>query len=124
MASGAGGWVTSPTLPCRGSSSFPAGSVWGAADVDEPVYYGPDVPFALDFGCDFAFTRDVLSRLDPAAAAGGLGRLGEMLAVHVSGDGVWFGFGAWIVTAHCLLFLDVEGDWSGHDTWARTVTPT
>ena len=68
-------------------------------DVDEPVYYGPGVPFALDFVCGFAFTRDVLSRLDPAAAARALGRLREMLAAHVSDDGVWFGSRAWIVTA-------------------------
>ena len=68
-------------------------------DVDEPVYYGPDVAFALGFVCDFAVTRDVLGRLDPAAAARALGRLREMLAAHVSGDGVWFGSRAWIVTA-------------------------
>ena len=68
-------------------------------DVDEPVDYGPDVPFALDFVCGFAFTRDALSRLDPAAAARALGRLREMLAAHVSDDGVWFGSRAWIVTA-------------------------
>lgn len=68
-------------------------------DVDEPVYYGPDVPFALDFVCDFAFTRDVLSRLEPDAAARALGRLREMLAAHLRGDGVWFGSRAWIVTA-------------------------
>ena len=68
-------------------------------DVDEPVYYGPDVDFALDFVGGFAFTRDVLGRLDPAAAARALGRLREMLAAHLSGDGVWFGSRAWIVTA-------------------------
>jgi SAM-dependent methyltransferase len=68
-------------------------------DVDEPVYYGPDVPFAVDFVGDFAFTRDVLGRMDPAAAARALGRLREMLTAHVSGDGVWFGSRAWIVTA-------------------------
>ena len=68
-------------------------------DVDEPVYYGPDVAFALDFVCGFAFTRDVLGRLDPAAAARALGRLREMLAAHLRGDGVWFDSRAWIVTA-------------------------
>ncbi len=68
-------------------------------DVDEPVYYGPDVDFALELVRGFADTRDVLGRLDPAAAARALGRLREMLAAHVSGDGVWFGSRAWIVTA-------------------------
>ena len=34
------------------------------------------------------------------AAAGALGRLREMLAAHLSGDGVWFDSRAWIVSAH------------------------
>lgn len=37
--------------------------------------------------------------MDPAAAAGALGRLREMLAAHLSGDGVWFDSCARIVTA-------------------------
>ena len=69
-------------------------------EVDEPVYYGPDVPAALDWVCGFASTRDALGRLDPAAADRALGRLRKMLAAHVSGDGVWFGSRAWIVLAH------------------------
>ena len=68
-------------------------------DVCEPVYYGPDVAAALDWVRGFACTREVLSRLDPAAAAGTLGRLREMLAGHLSDDGVWFDSRAWIVTA-------------------------
>jgi hypothetical protein len=42
----------------------------------------------------------MLSRLDPAAAARALGRLREMLAGHLTGDGVWFDSRAWIVSAH------------------------
>ena len=68
-------------------------------DVHEPVYYGPDVSAALDWVRGFASTRDVLSRLDPAAAARAVGRLREMLAAHLSGSGVWFDSQAWIVTA-------------------------
>lgn len=68
-------------------------------DVHEPVYYGPDVAAALDWVRGFRCTSDVLSRLDPAAAARALGRLREMLAAHLSGNGVWFDSRAWIVTA-------------------------
>jgi SAM-dependent methyltransferase len=69
-------------------------------EVDEPVYYGPDVAAAVDWVRGFASTRDALGRLDPAAADRARGRLREMLAAHVSGDGVWFGSRAWIVLAH------------------------
>ena len=68
-------------------------------DVHEPVYYGPDVAAALDWVRRFACTREVLGRLDPAAAARALGRLRDMLAAHLGGDGVWFDSRAWLVTA-------------------------
>ena len=68
-------------------------------DVHEPVYYGPDVAAALDWVRRFACTRQALSRLEPAAATGALGRLREMLAAHLHEDGVWFDSRAWIVTA-------------------------
>ena len=68
-------------------------------DVREPVWYGPDVAAALDWVRGFAFTREMLNRMDPAAAARALGRLREMLAVHLNDDGVWFDSRAWIVTA-------------------------
>ena len=68
-------------------------------DVHEPVYYGPDVTAALAWVRGFRCTSDVLSRLDPAAAARALERLREMLAGHLSGNGVWFDSRAWIVTA-------------------------
>ena len=57
-------------------------------DVHEPVYYGSDVPAALDWVRGFACTREALDRLDPAAEARADGRLREMLAAHLSGDGV------------------------------------
>lgn len=63
------------------------------------MYFGPDVAAAFDWVRGYAYTSDVLSRLDPAAAARALGRLREMLAAHMSGDGVWFDSSAWIVTA-------------------------
>ncbi len=69
------------------------------ADVDEPVYYGPDVAAALDWVRGFVCTSEVLKRLDPAAAARAAERLREALAAHLSDDGVWFNSRAWIVTA-------------------------
>ena len=68
-------------------------------DVREPMYFGPDVATALDWIRGFACTRDVLDRLDPAAAARALGRLRVMLAEHNGGRGVRFDSRAWIVTA-------------------------
>ncbi len=72
------------------------------ADVHEPVHYGQDVPAALDWITGFAGTREILNRLDPATAAGALGRLREMLAAHMSDNGVWFDSRAWLVTARRL----------------------
>ena len=54
---------------------------------------------ALDWVRGFRCTSDVLSRMDAAAAARALERLREMLAAHLSGNGVWFDSRAWIVTA-------------------------
>jgi hypothetical protein len=49
-------------------------------DVRAPVYYGPDVAAALDWAGGFASTREVLSRLDPAAASSAVRRLRTRLA--------------------------------------------
>jgi SAM-dependent methyltransferase len=68
-------------------------------DVHEPVYYGRDVAAALDWVRGFACTSEALGGLDPAAAARALGRLREMLAAHLSDNGVWLDSRAWIVTA-------------------------
>jgi hypothetical protein len=71
-------------------------------DVHEPVYYGPDVAAALDWVRGFAFTGNVLKRLDPAAAERAVERLRDALAARMSEDGVWFDSRAWIVTARRL----------------------
>jgi SAM-dependent methyltransferase len=68
-------------------------------DVDEPVYYGPDVAAALDWVRGFTCTSNVLKRLDSAATARTLERLRETLSAHLSDDGVWFNSRAWIITA-------------------------
>jgi SAM-dependent methyltransferase len=68
-------------------------------DVNEPVYYGPDVATALDWVRGFTFTSEALKRLNPAAAARAVGRLRETFTAHLRDDGVWFNSRAWIVTA-------------------------
>jgi SAM-dependent methyltransferase len=68
-------------------------------DVNEPVYYGPDVDAAMDWVRSFAYTREILRQLDPTAAERAVGRLREALATHFSDDGVWFNSRAWVVTA-------------------------
>lgn len=68
-------------------------------DVQEPVYYGPDVAAALDWVSGFSTTADVLRGPDQAAAARAVERLREVFAAHTSGEGVWFNSRAWIVTA-------------------------
>ena len=69
------------------------------ADVDEPVFYGPDVPAALAWVRGFTCTSELLHRLDPDEAERGLIRLREALSEHLRDDGVWFGARSWIVSA-------------------------
>ena len=69
------------------------------AEVDEPVYYGPDVAAALDWVQGFTSTSEALNRLDPDAAARAVARLRATLAAHLAEDGVWFQSRAWVVTA-------------------------
>jgi len=38
-------------------------------DIDQPVYYGPDVAAALDWVRGFSCTNQILKQLDPAAAS-------------------------------------------------------
>ncbi len=68
-------------------------------DVDRPVFYGLDVDTALAWIRGFTSTEQALERLDPAAAEEALSRLRALMAEHLTGDGVWFSSGAWIVTA-------------------------
>ena len=83
------------------------GTILGAAgfgkasftDVHQPVWYGPDVAAALAWVGGFSSTRDVLTRLDAAAAERALERLREALAAHAGERGVWFDSRAWIVEA-------------------------
>ncbi len=70
------------------------------ADVREPVYYGPDVPAALNWVRGFTSTSEALKRLNPTAAARALDRLRDALAAHTTTNGICFDSRAWIVTAN------------------------
>ncbi len=72
----------------------------GVTGVEEPVHYGPDVTAAVEWVRGFACTKELLKRLDPAAAARALARLRDTLAARMSDEGIWFHSRAWIVTAH------------------------
>lgn len=69
------------------------------AEVNRPVYYGPDASVALDFVLGFSNVCDALGRLDPALAQRGRDRLRAVMAAHLAPDGVWFDSRAWIVSA-------------------------
>ena len=69
------------------------------ADVDEAVYYGPDVASAMVWIRSFTCTNETLRQLGPAAAARAEGRLREAVTERVTADGVWFQSRAWLVTA-------------------------
>jgi SAM-dependent methyltransferase len=69
------------------------------ADVDEPVYYGPDEAAALAWVRGFSTTDAVLKNADPAAATLALTRLRDAFAARMGDQGIWLGARAWLVTA-------------------------
>ena len=69
------------------------------ADVCEPVYYGPDVPAALEWVRSFATVTSALERLPDGAASETVDQLRRAVAERATDDGVWFGSRAWLVTA-------------------------
>jgi hypothetical protein len=68
-------------------------------EVDEPVFYGRDVPAALEWVRGFASTKEVLAGLDPLSRELALERLRGTLAAHAREAGIWFDSRAWIVNA-------------------------
>jgi SAM-dependent methyltransferase len=74
----------------------------GFAEVDEPVYYGPDPDVAYDLVLGLRDPKELLAGLDAAAAGQARQRLRAVLAEHDTGSGVYFGARAWIVTARRL----------------------
>lgn len=73
----------------------------GFTDVNEPVYYGPDSATAYDFVLGLRDTKDLLAGMDmdTVTAEAALRRLRASIAEHDTGDGVYFGSRAWIITA-------------------------
>ena len=69
------------------------------ADVREPVYYGSGASAALELVRDMKATRDLLARMDSAAAQRAVARLRATLIAHQTSDGVLFDSRAWIITA-------------------------
>jgi ubiquinone/menaquinone biosynthesis C-methylase UbiE len=68
-------------------------------DVREPVYYGPDVSAAVELVRDFKTTREMLVRMESAAAQRAVSRLRATFAAHQTGEGVLLDSRAWIVSA-------------------------
>jgi ubiquinone/menaquinone biosynthesis C-methylase UbiE len=69
-------------------------------DVDEPVFYGPDVAAALDWVRSFQDVSDALASLEPDARDRALERLSALLAAHHRADrGVVFASRTWLITA-------------------------
>ena len=71
----------------------------GFAEVDEPVYYGPDPDVAYDLVLGLRDPKELLAGLDAVAAGQARRRLRAVLAEHDTGSGVYFGSRAWIVAA-------------------------
>jgi SAM-dependent methyltransferase len=61
------------------------------ASVERPVYYGPDVDTAARWVSGFSCAQGASEHAFTA--------LREMLAEHLTGDGVWFDSRAWLVSA-------------------------
>ena len=68
-------------------------------DVHVAVYYGPDVPAALEWILGFSSVTEALRRLDPVSAESALERLRQALAGHAGAQGVWLDSRAWLVAA-------------------------
>lgn len=67
-------------------------------EVQEPVFYGPNVDAAVDALGSLYMVKDTLARTDEAPA-GPLQRLRDVLEGHMSCEGVLFDSRAWIITA-------------------------
>jgi SAM-dependent methyltransferase len=72
----------------------------GFAEVNEPVFYGPDLDAAYDAVIGLGFAKEALAGVDAAAADNAMRRLRAVLDAHLGADGVLFGSRAWIITAH------------------------
>jgi len=69
----------------------------GVAGVEEPMFFGADVPAATDLV--LGLLGWLLAGVDDATRAGALAALHRTLAAHAGPDGVAFGSACWLVTA-------------------------
>jgi SAM-dependent methyltransferase len=69
------------------------------AGVHQPVFYGPDVDTACGLASSLQANADLLAGMDEAEAARALGRLREVLAAHLTSEGVALDARTWIITA-------------------------
>ena len=65
--------------------------------IKEPMYWGPDVPTAVDFV--LGVLGWLLKDLDPDTRTTALTNLRRTLVAHYSADGVTFPSAAWLVTS-------------------------
>ncbi|MFC9433621.1 class I SAM-dependent methyltransferase [Nocardia sp. NPDC057030] len=68
-------------------------------DASEPVYYGTDPEAGVDSVLALRMAGELLSEFDAAETERALDRLRAIMTAHHTGDGVWFGSRAWLVTA-------------------------
>jgi SAM-dependent methyltransferase len=72
----------------------------GFEDVQEPVFYGPNVETALQVVRSMRMVSDTLAALDADAAEAVIATLQTLLAAHMTDRGVAFDSRAWLITAH------------------------
>ena len=89
------------------------------AEVQEPVYYGPDVDTAYGIVRSMKRTSDILAALTPGETESALERLRIMLAEQATNQGVLFASRAWIVTARRRGSPDPAGDDDQYDQVTR-----
>ncbi|MEH1125337.1 class I SAM-dependent methyltransferase [Micromonospora sp. CPCC 206061] len=70
----------------------------GVTEVCEPVYYGPDTDAAYDFVTSMGYTQEFLATADAQSAERSRRRLRVALADRDTGNGVYVGSRAWIIT--------------------------
>ena len=68
------------------------------AEVNEPVFYGPNADVAQEAAAELFIAKDRFGDKDRPMQA--LQRLRALLDAHLTADGVLFGSRAWIVTAN------------------------
>ncbi|MGY0497549.1 class I SAM-dependent methyltransferase [Nocardia sp. FBN12] len=85
--------ATEPLLTAAGFTDI------NFAEIDEPVYYGPDSAAAYDNLLRLTGFTAYLAALEPAKADRARARLREVLADHETETGVYFDSRSWLISA-------------------------